>query len=284
MGFRSIVDVTNAIDNGQIYTSHYYKSGVPFYSTLRWNDFSIGPGTPVYQPYAAEPLVFIPQSGGTNKYIYTGQSIPTSQQKYLFSWQFYSQAAVLLSLILVDSLGFYTAIDGDSTDIQTFDNTNTLPRYSSGEGVQMVLIHTAPGSGSGVVTINYTNSDGIAKSVSAWVVGQGTVGASCLTSGPTTSSAYAPFSPLTSGDKGVRSVQSIQLSSGIGGLLTLILVKSLCHLQTGASAIPTEKTLINQSGGSMPEILPGAALNLIGAGNTSIQPGPIFGQFNFIWG
>lgn len=285
MGFRSIVDVTNAIENGQAWTSNYYKSGGPFLGVGRWNDLSVGAGSPTYQPYAAEPLVFTPQTGGTNKFIYTGPNIAATAQKYLFSWQFYTAAAITLSGILIDSLGFYCAIDAETTDEQTFDNTLPLPRHATGEGVQMYLLQTAPGTANGLATINYTNSDGVAKSISVFLFGQGTIGSSNLTSFTNASSnAYSAFSPLTSGDKGVRSVQSIQLSSALGGLLCLVLMKPLCQMQTGASAIPTEKTLINQFGGRMPEILPGAALSIISTGNVGGTIGPIFGQFNFVWG
>lgn len=285
MGFRSIAEVTNAIDNGQIWTTHWYKSSTPFLSANRWVDLSVGPGSPTYQPYAAEPLVFIPQTGGTNKYIYTGPTLPATQQKYLFSWQFYSTAAIVLSALLVDSLGFYAAIDAETTDEQTFDNTATLPRYTTGEGVQMYLVTSAPGTSNALATINYTNSDGVAKSISVALLGQPTIGAGVTTSSSVIGNgAYSPFTPLSSGDKGVRSVQSIQFSASVGGLVTLVLMKPMCQMQTGASAIPTEKTLINQFGGRMPEIMPGAAMTMVSTSNVSLQSGPNFGQFNFVWG
>jgi hypothetical protein len=285
MGFRSIAEVTNAIDNGQIWTQQWFKSGSSFINVLRWNDFSISAGTPTYQPYAAEPLVFTPQTGGTNKFIYTGPTLPATQQKYLFSWQFYSTGASIVSMVLVDVLGFYAAIDAETTDVQTFTNTATLPRYTSGEGVKMLLVQTAPGTSNATATVNYTNNDGVAKSMQMGVQGAATIGQMVLNSYfPPNTNSLSPFGPLNSGDKGIRSVESIQLNAPVGGLLTLVLVKPILNMQTGASAIPTEKTLINQFGGNMPEILPGAALTMIGTSNVSNSPERNLGQFNFVWG
>jgi hypothetical protein len=286
MGFRSIAEVTNAIDNGQIWTQHWYKAGAPFANIARWEDFSVGAGTPTYQPYAAEPLVFSPQTNTANKYIYTGPTIPSTQQKYLFSWQFYSTATTILSMILLDVMGFYGAIDGDSTDVQTFDNTLTLPRYTSGEGVQMLLISQAPSTANAVATVNYTNNNNTSQSIQVGLLTQGvTIGVNTVSSSNVSNTnSLSPFTALNNGEKGIRSVQSIQLSSPMGGLLTLVLAKPILNMQTGASSVPTEKTLINQGGGRMPEILPGAALTMIGTVSAAITPTPSFGQFNFVWG
>lgn len=285
MGFNSIVDTVNAMEVGQTWTSYWYKSSGPTIAVPRWVDCSVGSGVPTYQAYSATPLAFTAQNGGTNKFIYTGPSISNNQQKYLFSWQFYTSTANILSALLVDVLGFYAAIDGDVTDLQTFDNTTTLPRYTSGDGVQMFMIQAAPGVSNGTATINYTNSDDVAKSITVGIMSSTTLGSSVLTSGSTISNnSISPFGPLSSGDRGVKSVDSIQFNTGIGGVYTLILVKPICTMQTGASSIPTEKVLINQSAASMPEIKPTSALTIISTGTASAGCAPSFGQFNFVWG
>lgn len=68
-------------------------------------------------------------------------------------------------LMLVDLLGFYRVSSVTTTTPQVLNNGVTLPRYTSGAGVQAFMWNTnttAMGAATPNLSINYTNSDGTA--------------------------------------------------------------------------------------------------------------------------
>ena len=67
--------------------------------------------------------------------------------------------------MLVDLLGFYRVTSVTTTTAQTLNNTVTLPRYTTGAGVQAFMWNTnttAMGAATPNLSINYTNSAGTA--------------------------------------------------------------------------------------------------------------------------
>lgn len=285
MSFNSIASAINAMENGYSWRQHYYKTTPPAVQGGRWIDCSVSSGTPSYNTYLSDALTFTPAVGTNNRYIYTGPTPTAGQQKYLASWQMIHAAANPVSYMLVDLLGFYSSIDGDSTDLQTFDNTATLPRYTTGDGVQIWGIATAPMSASARMTVNYVNSAGQSKSINTRLINSSAIGTGILTSGSALSSnATSPFTQLSSGDTGVRYIESIQLDASAGGLFALMLVKPLAWLQCNGSRVATEKVFITQQGCVLPEVVQGAALTVFGLpANTSTLTN-VIGEFNFIWG
>jgi hypothetical protein len=285
MSFSNIASAVNAMETGYTWRQHYFKTAPPAVQAGRWIDCSVSAGTPSYNTYLGDPLTFVPATGTNNKYIYTGPTPQAGQQKFLASWQMVHAAANPVSYMLVDLLGYYSSIDGDSTDPQIFDNTASLPRYTSGEGVQIWGIGTAPMSASALMTVNYTNDAGQAKSINTRITNTNAIGTGILTSGSALSAnAASPFTQLSSGDKGVRYIESIQLDAAAGGLFALMLVKPLAWLQCNGSGVATEKVFITQQGCLLPEVVQGAALTVFGLPTNTTVLANVVGEFNFIWG
>lgn len=125
--------------------------------------------------------------------------------------------------LLVDLLAANDNISATSTASQTV-NTSALLRYTSGTGVYVVMeVTTQLGGTPANITLTYTNQAG---------TGSRSTGAQALTTGgvvrrlqPT---AYGPLMLLQSTDRGVRSVESAQLSASMAaGVLAVLLYKPL---------------------------------------------------------
>jgi hypothetical protein len=93
----------------------------------------------------------------------------------------------------------------------------------------------------------------------------------------------SPFVPLANGDRGVRSVQSVQLAGGVGAFAVLVLVKPLFNLAMNELASTVEKNFLREQA-ALPRIYEGAYLNYTyNLSNNTSALGPIIGQAQFIW-
>lgn len=285
MGFSSIADVTTALDNGQFWSQHYYKSNAPTGASA-FTDMSWSSGVPLYNSYAASPLTFTPVVNTNNKYVFTGPNPPAGQQKYLFSWNMRTgktTAASGATFVLVDTAGFYPVIDCDSTDLQEMDNTQTLPRYTDGKGVRIAIFVSLTNNAVNTnATIVYTNQDGNLSTLNTSFINESI--SHSLVAGITTSlNARAFFTSLAPGDTGVRNIVSIQLSQAIGGLAYIALVKPLAMLPTFLSVV-AEKRFVTEASIKMPEIPTGAGLTVYSFDFTSGGQITTMGEFLFVWG
>ena len=287
MPFRSVREVADAVEQGRHHTQHFFRTGVPgsFGVTNLFGDGSQGTsGPPVYNAYIGNALEATQLVGQRNQGIYTGPTLPT-QERYLLSVSLTQAGATgfFPALYFLDYLMFYPYIDCDSTDLQAFDNPVSLPRYTDGEGVRMTAFSQTPAAGLGTtMTVEYTNQDGVAKSVRAPMRTSGTIGVTA--SGQNVAvSGMGPFFPLANGDRGVRSVQSVQLDAGVGGFAVVVLVKPLFTLALNEIGSTVEKNFLREQA-ALPRIYEGAYLNYIFnlAVNTSAN-GPLIGQAQFVW-
>jgi hypothetical protein len=242
-------------------------------------------GIPKYNAYSGSALTATVLTGSGNNGIYTGPTYSGST-KHLLKWQYRcgSSNSVPIYAILLDYLLIYPLIDCDSTDAQDMDNTQTLTRYTDGEGVRIVLIASAPMTTTASLTISYTNSEGVAGRLATYNVlppqyiggvasGTGTAGAA----GQAT-----PYWPLVDGDKGVRSIESMTFSSGAGGFIVAALVKPIATINAYEADVTSEKVFgFNTT--VLPEIKDGAYLNLMHQrGNGTSQTAIVNCEFLFI--
>lgn len=287
MSLRSYANIGQSIaDNGKYHYQYLTKVTVPAHSTAgNFIDLNQSAGQPKYNPFAGAELSATALYGSGNSGIYPGNFISGSS-KHLLRWQMLQAQGTNGApdhVYLNDYLMFYPLIDCDNVDQQDMINIETLPRYTSGEGVRIVLIASAPMALTASVTINYTNSDGVSgRTVTANIIAAPAIGV-CATVGGGTAGAQAqanPFWPLASGDKGVRSIESITFGAGAGGFLVACLVKPIANLQILETNVPSEKAFGFQNQ-MLPEIFDGAYLNLlIQRGNTGV--GNYRGEFIFI--
>lgn len=190
-------------------------------------------------------------------------------------------------LMLVDLLGFYPITTCTVTTAQTLNNTVTLPRYTSGAGVQaFVTPSTVMGAGTPNISISYTNSDGTSGKATPATLPIG------MTAAPVTSIVYSgtgtgkvgPFMPLAAGDAGIRSVQSFTLSATYtSGALNLVLCKPLLTLPITTLGVAAERDLVNQLP-SLPKVYDGACLSwLMYAGAATPVNSALYGHLDLGW-
>ena len=211
--------------------------------------------------------------------------------KQIINASAFSASATTMPAIfmLVDLLGFYPITTVTTTGAQTLNNTVTLPRYTTGAGVQAIVVpSTVMGAATPTITLGYTNSAGTASratpSAPALPLGNTAAAVSSVIYSGTGSGKYGPFMPLANGDAGIRSVQSVSLSASyVSGVLNLLLVKPLLTLPMTTIGVAAERDLLNQVP-SLPKVYDGACLAwMMYAGAATPVNSPFYGHLDFAW-
>ncbi len=267
MSLAGLFNLGESAESGKIHYQYIVKPTVPAHGTAGlFIDLNQSSGTPKYNPFAGSELTATPLFGNGNGGIYPGNFI-TGSSKHLLRWQMLQIQGTNGApdvVYLNDYLSFYPLIDCDNVDTQIMTNIEPLPRYADGAGVRIVLIVTAPMALTASLTISYTNSDGVSGRTSTANVIPGTAIGVCATAQGTQGVAAnaTPFWPLASGDKGVRSIDSVTFGAGAGGFICAVLVKPLATISILQNNIPVEK-MFGFEQQATPEIKDGAYLNLL---------------------
>ena len=296
-GFTSQDNMINAISTlGQSYRTDWQKStfATTAHTAGLWYSLMRGGGNP-----AADTIL----GTGTNlafqalsDTVATASGIPHGGDvgggtgyKVLLSAAAQTAAAATAPcvLMLVDMLGFYPITTVTTTGAQTLNNTVTLPRYTTGAGVQAFLTpSTVMGAATPNITLNYTNSAGVAGKATPVTlpIGNSAAAVTSVVYSGTGSGKYGPFIPLAAGDAGIRSVQSINLSASyVSGVLNLMLCRPLLTLPITTLGVTAERDLVNQFA-SMPRVYDGACLHwLMLAGAATPVASPLSGHLEFGW-
>ena len=247
----------------KIYRSFIYKGTVQSSGTAgNWIDASMSSGIPKYNAYAGNQLEATQLIGTGNAGIYSGPTPPNGTEKYLTQIGLRASAAVPSFVTLCDYLLFYPLIDLDSTDLQEFTNDVGLPRYTDGDGVRAMIVITVPSIAETDATIIYTDTDNIQRTETTRILigsNTGTIGSG---EPGVSNQGNNPFIGLVAGNKGIKSIQSIQLSAGVGGFACLVLVKPLATINVFEASTYSEISLINDKF-ILPRIYDGAYLNFI---------------------
>jgi hypothetical protein len=279
MPFTSIGSIADAIENGQYHEQIWYKTGSPTIGSAgRCYDLSMGAGLPRYNAYVGTQYEFTPLAGAGNIGIYTG-AIDSTKSTYLTKSLIYDTTASRYPgvFVLLDYLGFYPLVDGDSTDLQTFDNSTSVPRLPT-KGAKIMIVSTVPQSSglSSTATITYTNQNGVAGQTTTCRLDTSSVLGEVINCENRASGAAQAqrFVSLANGDTGVQSIQSLSLNTAAGGFFAVVLVNPLVDLPYIEAGTPSEYEMI-QHKGFTPLIQPNAYLNFIlqatagGAGTVS---------------
>lgn len=262
MALTKIADITSNILDGFSHTQHVYKPSVPAAGFAGgWIDTSMSAGIPIYNAYVAGQTESTALYGFQNKGVYLGNA----SDKRLLNAMFQTRSAVVpATVLLLDYLMFYALCDLDSTDLQEMTVLDVLPRYTSGEGVMIMPVITLPSIAATTCTVIYTNSVGVSNRTSTFSLLQGSVTGSIVACSDVsgTSTGNTPFVPLQSGDVGVRSIESVQFTAGVGGFVCFVLVKVLASVVIPEINTCSELSFISNKF-SMPLIKSGAYLNFI---------------------
>lgn len=190
-------------------------------------------------------------------------------------------------LMLVDLLGFYPITSVTTTTAQTLNNTVTLPRYTDGAGVQAFMTpSTVMGAATPNLSIGYTNSASTAgrATPATLPIGNTAAAVTSIVYSGTGAGKFGPFMPLQAGDAGIKSVQTVTISTSyVSGVLNLVLCKPLLTLPITTLGVTAERDLVNQFA-SMPKVYDGACLAwLMLAGAATPVASPISGHLEFGW-
>lgn len=284
---RGLSDVLDAYEAGRVHTQRFQKNAGTAHA-LQWADCTFASGQPGYDARVGPAGSFTPAIASRNDAIYF-PPILSGQERYLASSTFWARLASFNaegSLVIFDLLGYYPLIDGDSTDDQALDNTLPLPRYTSGEGVGIVVVnHIAPQLQAGTMTLTYTDQSNVQNTITVRVPNQGQ-NLVCSGQDAVSLNTTTITLPLANGSRGVKRIDSVTFSTAPGGLFCFYLVKLLATSTfAGDNNVATEKSYLTQNGCAMPRIYDGAWVgwfDRIGAGTSRTVSW--FGDLTFIWG
>jgi len=284
-GFANVKEVVDAELRGASRFSTWRKSPSQVTTARIWFDLSMSPGNPVPKYwFDAPPLIAKAVAQSTDGGLYHGGSVSPLKKYLRETTQLAIVATALpMPMILCDYLLYYPSIDDSTLDPQIMDNTVPLPRYSDGEGVQMIALSVAGRTGGQTFSVTYTNSEGVTGRVTPNVPQNSapSIG-SIITSDGAAVNTAGPFIPLQQGDTGVRAIESVTMNGADVGLFTIVLVKPLAQTQIRGIDAPVEKDYLLESG-SLPEIKDDAYLSWIVLPQGSLAATPIHGTIKVIW-
>lgn len=293
MPFQSINDYADYRTEGAWHQTSYLKTTGPIVGVAsRWIDLSVGAGHPTYNAYGGTPLTSTALVNTTNQAVYTGPDPAAGQTKHLHSLTVdTTSASVPATFILADYILHYPFVDLDDTSEQLFTNNEALPRYTDGEGLMCFVVCLSPTSAlntNAVCTMKYTNSLGVSNRTTTFAILGSTAIGSLMCCGNSTigavSTQASPFVPLAQGDTGIRSIESITMSAGIGGLASFVICNPISTIPLFTTLTQTEKTFFSRTGRA-PQIENGSFLHFLGCVNsTSVSFATFRASLTFVWG
>ena len=192
--------------------------------------------------------------------------------------------------MLIDILAVYPISTVTLTSLQSFLSQAAWPRYADGKGVRAYIVPSVVmGAGTPTVTLGYTNttptSGRLTPAAPSLPVMTATAPVGSIPYSGTGVGKYGPFIPLQSGDAGITSVQSIQLSATMtSGCLNLVICKPLATLPITTVGVAAERDFLNMMP-SLPRIYDGACLNwLMYAGAATPVNSAFYGHIDTVWG
>jgi hypothetical protein len=279
--FQNILAFNDAAKGGGNWIASFRKNVTVVTVAGQWFDFSGSAGNPVPNYYASAPLTAATLEAREG--IYHGSDVAPATKYVHRLTMMGSIAAQNIPMYLCDYLLYYPFIDMDAAgEEQVMDNTVTLPRYTDGVGVQMMLVTQAAPVGGGQYTIKYINQDDVEKTtINQFCPAVGPNGS--LLSATSNAAGVSPFVPLADQDTGVKRVVSITFSVANGGLCAIVLVKPLFrHYLMDNNMAKEKEVIVHQNIGA--QIYDGAYLNFIGQTNSgSISGGTFVGLLETIW-
>jgi hypothetical protein len=278
---ETLADINAAFDAGRMHTQRFLKNAGTA-TALQWADATFASGQPAYDAHVGTPLAFTPCVAARNDSITLPIGATSIALTELDVWSNQATYNGPLSLVLFDLVGFYPLIDGDSTDLQPMDNTQTLPRNADGKGLVAVVVnHVAPGVQTGQSVIEYIDATGALRTAT---LGLPNNGVNLVCSGATNTLGLDVGNYAMSLPGGVRRIESIQHLTAPGGLHCIYLIRPIGSVVCGDNLVTTNKQFIPQNGFAVPLLQSGAWLGWfyrIGAGTA--RQVSFFGQMTFAW-
>lgn len=293
MAITSLDNLISSISDGKSLRMDWNKiTGAAAYTAGRWYDMSALAGTPIANAWAGTALNWVTctetTGNGTQIFgIQNGGNVSTDIKHMINAAAVTAVATGVPSqLMLVDMQGYYPGINMNASTLQTMVGTPTL-RYTDGVGVRASLvITTSSGATAHNLSMSYTNSASTAgRTLPVTVSCTASAITPHITHSGTAANNYGPFLPLASGDVGIKSVQSVQLSAAsLAGTAALVLYKPLMTIPLTTVSVASERDFLNQIP-SLPVIKDGACLTwLLFTGAAVAASTNFYGHVEAVWG
>jgi hypothetical protein len=292
-----IKDIIDAEQEGRCRYYRFRKAPSQGSTAGIWFDMSMSPGMPVPKYwFDAAPLTAKAITQSEDGGLFHGANVSPSE-KYLRSIQIQgfctsTTTPCPITMVLCDYLLYYPTVDDGTTDEQVMTNTVTLPRYTDGEGVQMIAVTTGARTGNQYFTIKYTNQDGVADRVTPQLQQNTSTSVGSITNSASTQvNGASAFIPLQGNDTGVQMVQSVTMQGVDTGLFSVILVKPLAYI-TLREVVASTGVLVGVANdkdfllydNTIPRIYDNAFLNfVIHPTSTTISSTTFTGDLKVIW-
>ena len=300
-GFTSMDDFINQVTtNGKFWRTDWNKNFLPTTAAAAGEWFCLvrGGGNPTSDTVmnTGTNLVFQPLSGTTSgiNSIPAGPNVNVGLDgyKHLINASAFSAAATTVPsiLMLVDMLGFYRVTTTTTTGDQATTNTLTLPRYTTGAGVQafMYANNAVPlGAGTPNISMTYTRVQGgasVTPTGPALPAGKTAAANGLILYSGTGVGKYGPFMPLADGDSGIVNITKINLSSTYtSGEFSVVLCKPIMTLPLTTIGVAAERDFLNQVP-SLPKIFDNSCLTwLLYNGVATPINSAFYGHLDFGW-
>lgn len=287
MTIRNVRDVVDSELEGRSRRYTWRKTPSQATTAKLWFDLCMSPGNPVPKYWFDAPaLIAKAVAQSTDGGIFHGaNTTPDQQYLRLMTAMTATSTALPLTFLLCDYLIYYPVIDDSELAPQVMDNTVTLPRYTDGEGVMAIAISVAGRTGGQSFSFSYTNSDGVAGRTSATVVqnSSAALGVIITSSAATLNGSGNPFIGLQSGDRGIRSIESVTMNGGDVGLFTIVLVKPIAQTTIKEITAPYEKDFLIH-GSQLPKIVDDAYLGMLCLPQGTLAATALMGDLKVVWG
>lgn len=285
MALSSIKEIVNAELNGAVRQYGWRKTPSQTTTAGLWFDLSMSSGNPLPKYwFDATPLTAKAAYQSTDGGLFHGADVSPSV-KYLrrVTALTATSTALPLTMMLCDYLLYYPSIDEGSTDPQSLTNSVTLPRFTTGSGVQILAITVGTRTATATFNVTYTNSAGVAGRTSQTVTLNTAVVGTVATAATATQYSGNPFIGLQAGDSGVRSIETVNMLSISDGLFSLLLVKPIATTMIRGIDAPVEKDfLLTQE--QAPIIQDNAYLNFLVLPQGTLAATALIGDIKVIWG
>lgn len=294
MTIQSLDNIVNSISGGKTARYDWNKiTGAAAYASGRWYDLSQLAGLPVANTYPGTALAWqtCTESTGNGTDIFgipNGGNVSTDL-KHLIAAAAWGTAATAVpaTLMLVDVQGYWPGVNMNVNTSQALTGTPTL-RYANGAGLRAFLTARATtGATAHNLSYSYTNQAGTSgRTQPVTVACTASAIVPHIVHSGTAANNYGPFLPLASGDSGIQTFASVQLSaaSGTASTAALVLCRPLAQVTISVLGLMTEKDFLNQIP-TLPRIYDGACLTwLLGAGAAVAASTTFGGSTEFVWG
>lgn len=281
---KTVSDISDAYESGKYHLQPFYKVWPSTFNTANgWWDATLAGNFPRASYYGGDDLAFTQYPEGNHLSFFHGGNV-SPDQKILRTINIHGSAANLAPsrYILCDYLGFYGGISWETNEEQVLDNTNSITRYTNGQGVRAFMVQLFGNNANAIYTINYRNCAD--EDVTSQVQYANALGTGGLQHAITAAN-YNPFIDLNQQCAGVKRVNSVTVSSLGAGIAVLVLVKPIAEIIFREATLfaPVEVDYMTQKF-ETPIIYDGAKLNFL---FTSVgSPAALLsrGYMEFIWG